>query len=95
MTSESCESVSFSLAYCVILSVSGRTLWRSLMAAVLETVFEHYAERFPKLARDVRELSPGAEPKFFRALSAPLAEGDEVAFLPPVSGGSAAFSTSD
>ncbi len=55
--------------------------------ARVETVFEHYAGRFPRL----RELSKSivlAQNQQFAAASAPLAEGDEIAFLPPVSGGS-------
>ena len=55
--------------------------------AQVETVFEHYAGRFPRL----RELSKSivlAQNQQFAAASAPLAEGDEIAFLPPVSGGS-------
>ena len=53
----------------------------------LEQVFEHYAVRFPKL----REMSGSivlALNQQFSSPSAPLAEGDEVALLPPVSGGS-------
>ena len=55
--------------------------------ANVETVFEHYADRFPKL----RELSRSivmAQNQQFAAISAPVSEGDEIAFLPPVSGGS-------
>ena len=53
----------------------------------LAQVFEHYAARFPKL----REMSGSivlALNQQFSTPSAPLAEGDEVALLPPVSGGS-------
>jgi molybdopterin converting factor subunit 1 len=55
--------------------------------AYVETVFEHYANRFPRL----RELSKSivlAQNQQFAAGSSPIAEGDEIAFLPPVSGGS-------
>jgi len=55
--------------------------------ARLATVFEHYAELFPKL----RELSGSivlARNHEFSEGAAPVAENDEVAFLPPVSGGS-------
>jgi MoaE-MoaD fusion protein len=54
----------------------------------LETVFEHYASRFPKL-REMAASTVLALNQQFSSPSAPLAEGDEVAFLPPVSGGSA------
>jgi len=55
-------------------------------------VFEHYAGRFPRL----REMSKSlvlALNQSFSEPSAPLSEGDEVAFLPPVSGGSAVFTS--
>lgn len=51
------------------------------------SVFEHYASRFPRL----REMSASivlAVNQKFCAPSVPLADGDELAFLPPVSGGS-------
>ena len=56
----------------------------------LEAVFEHYASRFPRL----REMSASIVPALnqqFSSLAAPLADGDEVAFLPPVSGGAGLF----
>jgi len=56
----------------------------------LETVFEHYAARFPALQGMSRSLVLALNQKFSEP-SAPLAEGDEVAFLPPVSGGSGKF----
>ena len=58
----------------------------------LDSVFEHYAGHFPKL----REMSASlvlALNESFSEPSAPLSEGDEVAFLPPVSGGSAVFTS--
>jgi len=60
--------------------------------ARLDSVFEHYAGRFPRL----REMSASlvlALNQSFSEPSAPLSEGDEVAFLPPVSGGSAVFTS--
>jgi MoaE-MoaD fusion protein len=52
----------------------------------LETVFEHYAARFPKL-REMAASTVLALNQQFSSPAAPLADGDEVAFLPPVSGG--------
>jgi len=56
--------------------------------ADLRAVFERYAASHPRL----RQLAPSivvARNQEFAQLSTVLAEGDEVAFLPPVSGGSA------
>jgi molybdopterin synthase catalytic subunit len=53
----------------------------------LRTVFEHYAARFPRL-RDMASSTVLALNQQFSSPAAPLAEGDEVALLPPVSGGS-------
>ncbi|HEY1338044.1 MAG TPA: molybdopterin converting factor subunit 1, partial [Bryobacteraceae bacterium] len=53
----------------------------------LRAVFDHYAALHPRL----RELAGSivmARNQEFADLSTPLQEGDEVAFLPPVSGGS-------
>lgn len=54
--------------------------------ATLKTVFDHYAARFPR----VRELSSSivlARNREFAGPETGVREGDEVAFLPPVSGG--------
>ena len=56
----------------------------------LEAVYEIYAARHPALRGMSRSLVLALNQKF-SDLSAPLAEGDEVAFLPPVSGGSGVF----
>ncbi len=56
--------------------------------ASLRDVFDAYADRHPR----VRELAPSivvARNQEFADLSTALQEGDEVAFLPPVSGGAA------
>ena len=53
----------------------------------LGVVFEHYAARFPRL-RDMASSTVLALNQQFSSPAAPLAEGDEVALLPPVSGGS-------
>ena len=57
--------------------------------ADLRTVFDCYAARFPPF----RQMAPSivvARNHEFAPLSAALADGDEVAFLPPVSGGATA-----
>jgi len=54
--------------------------------ATLAQVFDKYAERFPKLAgfRGSLVVSRNQE---FAAWDAQVSAGDEIAFLPPVSGG--------
>src|SRR5580692_5663215 len=54
--------------------------------ADLGAVFEAYAARFPKM-REMAASIVMARNQEFAALSTALADGDEVAFLPPVSGG--------
>jgi len=54
--------------------------------ARLSTVFDHYAGQFPQL-RDMAGSIVMARNQEFSGLSTAVAEGDEVAFLPPVSGG--------
>jgi MoaE-MoaD fusion protein len=57
--------------------------------AQLRNIFDHYASRFPRL----RVLAPSivlARNEEFSEIGAPVSEGDEVAFLPPVSGGTTA-----
>jgi MoaE-MoaD fusion protein len=54
--------------------------------ARLATVFDHYAGRFPRL-RDMAGSIVIARNQEFSPLSTAVADGDEVAFLPPVSGG--------
>jgi molybdopterin synthase catalytic subunit len=54
--------------------------------ADLRAVFDRYAERYPQ----IRQLAPSivvARNLEFADLSTPVADGDEIAFLPPVSGG--------
>lgn len=58
--------------------------------ARLETVFEHYAGRFPRL-RGMAGSLVMARNRQFSDVSSPVAEGDEVAILPPVSGGAGHF----
>ena len=54
--------------------------------ADLRAVFEIYAHRYPPLREMARSIVM-ARNQEFAELSTALAEGDEVAFLPPVSGG--------
>lgn len=55
--------------------------------ATLATVFEHYAALNPRL-RELRASTVIALNQQFVKGDSPLGDGDEVAFLPPVSGGS-------
>ncbi len=55
--------------------------------ATLATVFGHYAERFETL-RDKRPSILFARNRNFATAETEVAENDEIAFLPPVSGGS-------
>ncbi|PWU10004.1 MAG: molybdenum cofactor biosynthesis protein MoaD, partial [Terriglobia bacterium] len=54
--------------------------------ADLGSVFQQYAARQPRL-RELASSIVAARNQEFADLSTPLADGDEVAFLPPVSGG--------
>ncbi|HZT31690.1 MAG TPA: molybdenum cofactor biosynthesis protein MoaE [Bryobacteraceae bacterium] len=58
--------------------------------ATLAAIFEHYAGRFPR----VREMAGSivlARNQEFADPATAVREGDEIAFLPPVSGGSAEY----
>jgi molybdopterin synthase sulfur carrier subunit len=52
----------------------------------LAQVFERYASRHPKLA-ELRNSMVVSRNQEFAAWDTRIAEGDEIAFLPPVSGG--------
>jgi molybdopterin synthase sulfur carrier subunit len=54
--------------------------------ARIEQLFAHYGARHPELAR-FRASVVASRNQEFAAWSTPLHGGDEVAFLPPVSGG--------
>ncbi len=58
--------------------------------ARVDAVFEHYAASFPRLRETSSSIVLALNQQFSQP-SAPLADGDEVAFLPPVSGGSGKF----
>src|SRR5580658_2356332 len=57
--------------------------------AKVEDLFERYGRKFPKLA-EFRSSIAASVNQEYSEWRAPLASGDEVAFLPPVSGGSQA-----
>jgi MoaE-MoaD fusion protein len=57
---------------------------------LLGSVFEHYAAQFPRL-REMASSIVLARNQEFAQPSSPLADGDEIAFLPPVSGGSGPY----
>ncbi len=54
--------------------------------AAIEALFERFGSRHPELAR-YRGSLVASRNQEFAAWSTPLLSGDEVAFLPPVSGG--------
>jgi molybdopterin synthase catalytic subunit len=54
--------------------------------ASAQAVFEYYASRFPRLREMASSIVLARNHEFAAALE-PLADGDEVALLPPVSGG--------
>ena len=54
--------------------------------ARVEDLFERYGRRFPKLAEFRASIAASVNQEY-AAWRAPLSPGDEVAFLPPVSGG--------
>ncbi len=60
-------------------------------AGTLGGVFDAYARRFPRLRELARSIVLARNHQFGDP-AAPVADGDEIAFLPPVSGGSGAFS---
>jgi MoaE-MoaD fusion protein len=59
--------------------------------ASLETVFEHYASQYPRLREMAASVALARNHEFATA-DALLHDGDEVALMPPVSGGSTAAS---
>jgi molybdopterin converting factor subunit 1 len=54
--------------------------------APIEELFASYRVRYPELAR-YRDSLVAARNQEFAAWNTPLHSGDEIAFLPPVSGG--------
>ncbi len=62
--------------------------------ATVRTAWEAAVRRFPPLAAYERSLSAAVNADYAR-FTTPLHDGDEVAFLPPVSGGSERQKTED
>jgi MoaE-MoaD fusion protein len=62
--------------------------------ARVEDLFERYGCRFPKLAEFRTSIAASVNQEYAE-WRAPLASGDEVAFLPPVSGGQQAVVSAD
>ncbi len=62
--------------------------------ARVEDLFERYGRRFPRLA-EFRPSVAASVNQEYAAWRAPLSSGDEVAFLPPVSGGQQAAVAED
>ena len=62
--------------------------------ARLETVFEHYASHLPRLARMAGSVAMARNGRF-AAPGEALDDGDEVAIMPPVSGGSGWLATAE
>ncbi len=60
--------------------------------AQLENIFDHYAGRYPRLREMAGSIVLARNQEFSKG-SERVIDGDEVAFLPPVSGGSASRST--
>ena len=54
--------------------------------ATVGSVFDHYADRFPRIGTMAGSIVMARNHEF-SPLSAAVEDGDEVAFLPPVSGG--------
>jgi MoaE-MoaD fusion protein len=62
--------------------------------ARVEDLFERYARRFPKLAEFRNSIAPSVNQEY-AAWRAHVRDGDEVAFLPPVSGGQGTDNSDD
>jgi molybdopterin converting factor subunit 1 len=61
--------------------------------ARLETVLDGYSSRFPRLRQMLPSVVIALNQQFANPAS-PVSDGDEIAFLPPVSGGAASFTHS-
>jgi len=76
------------LFFGLLKDITGRAEdWLDLSdGAKVDGVFRHYAERFPKIGEMARSIVMARNHEFAE-LSSAIADGDEIAFLPPVSGG--------
>ena len=58
--------------------------------SVLQNVFDHYSMLFPRIGELAKSIVM-ARNQQFSAASTPVSDGDEIAFLPPVSGGAGPY----
>jgi molybdopterin synthase catalytic subunit len=58
--------------------------------SAVAAVFGHYSESYPKLVQMAGSIVPARNAQFC-TMTDTMLDGDEIAFLPPVSGGSGAF----
>jgi len=72
--------------------IAGRSLEETEVPAgsCLDSLFAHYADRFPRL-RELEQSIVLARNHEFAGRAEPIQDGDEIAFLPPVSGGSGPY----
>lgn len=62
-------------------------LWREAQSgATVADVWRGLVSEFPEMARYESSISSAVNADYAR-MTAPIADGDEIAFLPPVSGG--------
>lgn len=69
------------------LSGSGELVRDVPEGATIDTVWHLVAAEFPSLVAYTRSVSAARNADYAKS-STPVADGDEIAFLPPVSGGS-------
>jgi molybdopterin synthase sulfur carrier subunit len=68
------------------LAGAGELVREAPLGATVQAVWEALAAEFPAVAPYARSISAAVNADFAK-MSARVADGDEVAFLPPVSGG--------
>ena len=65
---------------------SGRLIREVPAGARVETVWQELAQEFPAIAGSRASLAAAVNAEY-ATIAAPVTDGDEIAFLPPVSGG--------